>query len=395
MEIELEEKYALKSVNLRIAGYVFLSFIGYFCIGLPLAILPIYIHKSLGYSEVVSGVVISLQYLTTFVMRGYAGKVVDTHGPKLAVKISMSGFIISGILLVFSFLYASTPWLSLLILAITRLITGCAEGFIGASPINWAMLNVGSRHTATAISFNGIASYGALAVGAPLGVFLQQMWGLQSISFMIILAGLFGLFYTLPKKAAKTTAVVEEQLSFKKILALVAPFGISLGLAGIGFGGISNFITLYYDYFNWSHAALCLTVFSILFIFGRLFFHQYIDKYGGMKVALICVFTEMVGLIILFLAGTQEVALIGAAITGLGFSLVFPALGVEAVRRAPAAYAGAALAGYGLFIDISLGLTGPMAGGVIKLFGMPYLFAYCSLMLVICLILVALLTRKG
>ena len=154
----------------------------------------------------------------------------------------------------------------------------------------------------------------------------------------------------------------------------VAPFGICLGLAGLGFGTISNFITLYYDYFNWKNAALCLSVFSVLFVTGRFFFSNSITKFGGINVAIVSLLIETLGLFVLFQAQTTFVALIGAAITGLGFSLIFPALGVEAVRKVPPSNSGSALAAYGLFIDISLGLTGPLGGLIIGRFGMPYLF---------------------
>ncbi|MDP4270955.1 MAG: MFS transporter [Bacteroidota bacterium] len=392
----VEQCVEISSVGIKqkIAGFVLLTFIGYFCIGLPLAVLPIYIHKTLGYSELTTGVVISLQYITTLLMRGYSGKIVDTRGPKLIVKLSMSGFALSGLLLLISFYYQSIPALSLLMLIITRLLTGCAEGMIGASPINWAMLTLGDKHTATAISFNGIASYGALAVGAPLGVVCVQYGSLYTIAFITFLVGLIGWLYASSKKAVKPNKNKGDSTSFFNVLRIVAPFGICLGLSAIGFGGISNFITLYYDYFHWTNAALCLTVFSVLFIFGRLFFAKHIDIKGGLQVGLICFITELAGLIILFMASNSTLALLGSGITGFGFSLVFPALGVEAVRSAPSANAGAALAGYGLFIDLSLGVTGPMIGGVIHYAGMPWLFAFCALAMLSGLILLLSIMSK-
>lgn len=42
---------------------------GYFTIGLSLGVLPVFIHNQLGYSAVIAGVVISLQYLSTFLFR--------------------------------------------------------------------------------------------------------------------------------------------------------------------------------------------------------------------------------------------------------------------------------------------------------------------------------------
>ncbi|MGS2740904.1 MFS transporter [Sinomicrobium sp. M5D2P17] len=384
-----------RNSKLQIAGFVSFTFFGYLCIGLPLAVLPIFIHKTLGFSEIVAGVVISLQYVTTLIVRAISGKVVDTKGPKIAVVVSMIGFLLSGILMYVAFESQESRMLTLILLAVTRLITGCAEGMIGASPVNWAMLVAGDRHTATAISYNGIASYGALALGAPLGVLIDEHWGLSYIAICLLIVPALGLLYALTKKAV-VGRFKAKPISFFKVFRLVAPFGICLGLAGLGFGGLSNFITLYYDYFNWPNAVLCLSVFSVLFILGRLFFANQINSKGGLKVAFVCLVTEMIGLTILFLATHPNVALAGAAITGLGFSLVFPALGVEAVRLAPASNAGAALACYGLFIDISLGVTGPLEGAVIKVFGMEYLFLFCALTILVSVVMVwKLIKKKG
>ena len=382
-----------KKIDLQIISYVCFSFIGYSLIGLPLAILPIYITKTLGYSELVAGIVISLQYITTFLMRGYAGKIVDDKGPKPAVLMSMFFFMLCGLLFYFSHFFQTNKLLSLSILIVSRLVTGCGEGMVGASPINWAILKLGKEHTAKAISFNGVASYGGLALGAPLGVFINQSFGLEAIGILTFIFATLAYLFAKKKENIISNAAKVEQ-SFLKVLKIVAPLGICLMLAGLGFGGISNFITLYYEYFHWQNAALCLTVFSALFIIGRLIFNNAINVYGGVKVGIVCMIFETIGLFILFLATTPFVALIGAGITGIGFSLIFPALGVKAVSLVSDSNKGAALAGYGLFIDISLGITGPMVGGVISLFGMHSLFLFCSFMVFVGLLLCIYLYKK-
>lgn len=376
----MEEKLSMSSrqIFMQIIGYVSFSFIGYLLIGLPLAILPIFITKTLGFTELVAGIVISLQYVTTFILRGYAGKIVDTKGPKPAVLLSMSLFILAGVLLYFCYFTRNNHFLSIAILVLARLVTGAAEGMVGGSPINWAILKIGQQHTAKAISYNGVASYGALAIGAPLGVILNQYFGLGFIGLFSIVCAIIGYFLA-GNKENILTAVSKVPQPFISVLKTVAPFGICLALAGLGFGGISNFITLYYDFYSWSNAALCLSVFSLLFIVGRLFFNSSINTLGGLKVGIICMIVETIGLLILFSAPNSFIALIGAGITGIGFSLVFPAMGVEAVALVSDNSKGAALAAYGLFIDISLGITGPLIGGVISLFGMSNLFGFCSL----------------
>lgn len=203
MQAEASAGTSLSKVRLTIAGFVTFTFIGYFTIGLALAVLPIFIHQELGYSALIAGIVISVQYITTFLLRGYAGSIVDKKGPKPAVLLGMVGFCLSGILLFVAYLLKEIPALSLGILIITRLMTGFGEGLIGASPVNWAIIAVGDKYTAKAISFNGIASYGALAAGAPLGVILHNSFGIGSIGLLIIVVGLIGLFYARSKAALK------------------------------------------------------------------------------------------------------------------------------------------------------------------------------------------------
>lgn len=163
-----------KNLFLSLISYISFTFIGYFIIGLSLFVLPIFISKTLGFSMLVAGIVISLQYLTTFLMRAYSGKIVDQKGPKLAVIGSMLSFTLTGFILMAAYYFRFSPAVSLVFLIITRLLTGCAEGMVGDSPINWAILVLGEQNTAKIISYNGVASYGALALGAFSGVIMVQ-----------------------------------------------------------------------------------------------------------------------------------------------------------------------------------------------------------------------------
>jgi len=379
MQAETVADTSLSKVGVTIASYVIFTFLGYFTIGLALGVLPIFIHQQLGYNTMIAGIVISLQYVTTFLFRGYAGNIVDKKGPKPSVILGMIGFTLSGILLFVVYILRDHTTLSLIILIITRLVTGFGEGLIGASPINWAIMAVGDKFTGKCISYNGIASYGALAAGAPIGILMHNSYGIGSIGILIIVIGVVGFIYAKSKTALKGDGNSPRE-PFLKVLKTVSSYGICLTLSGLGFGTISTFITLYYAYLHWQNAVLCLSVFSSMFIIGRILFANSIDKYGGMKVAICCIGLETIGLLIIWLAYVPHVALIGAGVTGLGFSLVFPALGVEAVKAVPSSNKGAALGGYGLFLDISLGLTGPLVGAVASHFGMMYIFLFSMLM---------------
>lgn len=383
-----------KNINLQLISYVSFTFVGYFIIGLSLSVLPIFITKSLGYSLLIAGMVISLQYISTFFLRAYSGKVIDGKGPKPAVLFSMIGFSLTGVFLILAYYFKFSPILSLAFLVITRLLTGCAEGMVGASPINWAIMALGEKHTAKIISYNGVACYGALAIGASLGIVIEQKFGLYGIGILSIVLGIIGFFYAKTKEN-KTNMNPQENQSFWKVLGKVAPFGVCLALGGIGFASISTFITLYYNYFHWNNGALCLSIFGGLFVAGRLVFSNVINNYGGIKVAIACLFVETIGLLIIAFATNAQMALVGAGVTGLGFSLIFPALGVMAIKSVSPSSQGSALAGYGLFIDISLGVAGPIIGSVADFFGMQFIFPFSAAMVFIGLGLAYFLKKKS
>ena len=365
------------AITLQVVSIVLFTFIGYLNIGIPLAVLPGYVHNHLGFGTVIAGLVISVQYLATLLSRPYASRIIDNLGSKRAVMYGLAGCGLSGVLMLASSWTSATPALSLTCLLIGRLVLGSAESLVGSGSIGWGIGRVGAHNTAKVISWNGIASYGAIAIGAPLGVLMVGHWGMWSMGASIIALATVGLLLAWPKRAAPIVSGV--RLPFLHVLGRVFPHGAGLALGSIGFGTIATFITLYYATNNWENAVLCLSLFGASFIGARLLFGNLINRIGGFRVAIACLSVETLGLLLLWLAPNPELALAGAALSGFGFSLVFPALGVEAVNLVPASSRGAAVGAYSLFIDLSLGITGPLVGAVAAGFGFASIFLFAAL----------------
>ena len=365
------------AITLQVISIVMFTFIGYLSIGIPLAVLPGYVHNNLGYGTVIAGLVISVQYLATLLSRPYASRIIDNQGSKRAILYGLSGCGLSGVLMLVSSWLSATPSLSLATLLLGRLVLGSAESLVGSASIGWGIARVGAANTAKVISWNGIASYGAIAIGAPLGVVMVNHWGLWSMGASIIALSIVGLLLAWPKQAAPIVSGV--RLPFLHVLGRVLPHGTGLALGSIGFGTIATFITLYYATNHWENAALCLSLFGASFIGARLLFGNLINRIGGFRVAIGCLGVETLGLLLLWLAPNPQLALAGAALSGFGFSLVFPALGVEAVNLVPASSRGAAVGAYSLFIDLSLGITGPLVGAVAAGFGFASIFLFAAL----------------
>jgi MFS family permease len=376
----------------KIVGFTSFTFVVYLAIGLPLAILPAYVHLRMGFSAALAGLVISVQYIATFLSRPWAGHISDHSGAKRAVIWGMAMCTGSGALLLAAALFHGTPWLSIVCLIASRLALGVGESLGSTGATLWGITSVGQEHTAKVISFNGICTYGAMAFGAPLGVVLETHFGLLSLGLLTMVVCGASVAFAMGKDAVPV--IVGEHLPFQSVLGRVAPHGVGLALAGVGYSVLATFVTLFYASRHWDGAALCLTVFGVTFIVARLLFIRTIERFGGFPVAIVCLCVEAAGVLMLWLASTPWTAFAAAALTGFGFALVFPAIGVEAVRCVPERNRGTALGVYTGFSDVSFFLVGPTAGTVIGAFGYASAFLFALICVVTALGIVLVLARQ-
>jgi MFS family permease len=366
------------SINAKIGSIIVFTAISASAIGIPLAVLPIYIHDSLGYGAVVTGLALSTQAISMIASRPLAGRISDRVSAKQAIVFGLLACAVSGLLTLLAPLFVATPPLSVALIALGRLAQGLAQGLIGTGSLSWGISVAGTHNASKVISLNGVANYGMLAFGPPLGLAIAHVAGLWSLGATVMLLCAFGLAWA--SRLATPGIVAGTPMSFGHVFKVIAPYGIVLGLSTVGLSAISTFITLYFTAEGWDYAAWCLSAFGIGFVGSRLLFSRSIARIGGLRTATLCIATETLGLLMIWLAPNAAIAIVGAGVTGLGISLIYPALGVECVNRVTPSNRSSALGAFSLCNDVSVGLAGPVAGLVASGFGFAAIFAFSSLM---------------
>ncbi|HAH3645803.1 TPA: hypothetical protein GFX35_12115 [Escherichia coli] len=213
-------------LNLRIVSIVMFNFASYLTIGLPLAVLPGYVHDVMGFSAFWAGLVISLQYFATLLSRPHAGRYADLLGPKKIVVFGLCGCFLSGLGYLTAGLTASLPVISLLLLCLGRVILGIGQSFAGTGSTLWGVGVVGSLHIGRVISWNGIVTYGAMAMGAPLGVVFYHWGGLQALALIIMGVALVAILLAIPRPTVKASK--GKPLPFRAVLGRVWLYGMAL-----------------------------------------------------------------------------------------------------------------------------------------------------------------------
>ncbi len=341
--------------------------------GIPLPVIPVFVHDRLGYGTVLVGIAVGTQSVVTLLTRQAAGNLCDARGGRTALLLGCAGSGLSGVIYLLAVELAGSPVLSLLVLLLGRAVMGAAEGLIITGGLVWGMARVRPELAGQAMAWNGAAFFAALALGAPIGVVLSDLGGFALVSVASCLVPLIGLGVV--GGQAAIAGVGGRRAPVWRVIRWVLVPGSALGLTGVGFGCVAAFLVLDFASHGWAGGGLALGIYGAAYVVPRMLFGGVPDRATGPLAALGVIGIEMVGQVLLWRAAAPGVAMVGAALTGFGLSLVFPLLGVPMMRRIPPANRGAAIGAYNAFMDLSLGLAGPVAGLVAGFAGIELVFA--------------------
>lgn len=371
-----------------ICAMVFLEFLA---MGLPLPVLSTRVHDTLGFGSFIVGLVIGSQSLVTLTTRPLAGTRSDERGPRSATSLGLAVSVTAGVLYALSCAIPS-PTASLVVLLVGRGLLGLGESLVVTGALAWGIALAGRQRSGVVMAWVGIAMYGALAAGAPLGIVLDARLGFVGMSVAAAVAPLVGLGAMLLARPVRP--VGGARLPFRRVATLVWLPGAGLSLCAVGFGAIAAFSPLLFRENAWPHPALAMTAFGAAYVLARLFFASLPDRFGGARVAVGSAALAALGQLGMVFATSGAMAVTAAALTGFGFSLAFPSFGVEAIRRVPPQNRGVALGAYTACFDATMAFGVPLIGAAVGAFGYRAAFAVGTVSAAVSLLVAIVLTTR-
>ncbi len=345
--------------GLSFAGIFAVTFCGLVAVGSVLPVLPRYVRGPIGSTDLAVGIVIGAYAITGLLLRPVAGRLADTRGRKPLVLVGAILLSLGGLLYV--------PHLGLAGLIGARLVLGIGEGTLYTSGSAWIVDLAPAERRGRVLGLYGLAVWGGLSVGPLAGELLLHASGYAAVWVFAAAMPLLGALF------ATRVSDPFEPLEHAEPHPLIAPEavgpGFAMALAAIGYAAVATFVVLLLEARGIDQGAAVFGAFAAMIVVARLFLGNLPDRGGAARVAIGATLAEAVGLLLIAVAQSLPVALLGGMAMGVGFSLINPSLMLIAVSRVGASGRGATMGTFTAFFDAGVGFGAPLAGAAAAIAG--------------------------
>ncbi|NDV28794.1 arabinose transporter [Desulfovibrio sp. JC010] len=362
---------SLKQCLARMGVAVFIS---YLSVAVALPVVPIFVAQELGLANWLGGFAVGAAFISTILSRNYAGFYADVRSPKKCTLLGLLYYISAAGVCLASAYCCIPKSTAFFVLIIGRLILGLGESMTLVGLTSWNLAQLGPQYSGRILSIVGIAMYGAFAVGGPIGIMIYEQHGFAAVMGISTLLPLIGGGLLISAADVSPQMNIAPRVPFLKITHLIWKQGTVVCLQGVGFAVLGAFISLYFKSKGWPYAGYGISLFGIGFVVSRILFSGLPDKIGGIGLAFFSLIVEMLGQGLLWGAQDVSIALIGALLTGLGCSMIFPAMGVEVIKQVPQGLRGTAFGGFAAFQDVAYAFSAPIAGWLADTFNYSSVF---------------------
>ena len=262
-------------------------------IGATLPVLPQYVKGPIGSTDLAVGIVTGAYAITGLACRPLAGSIADVRGRKPVV---IAGAIVT---VVASLLYFLPLGVAGLIVA--RLILGAGEGVVYTASSAWVVDITDPARRGRIIGLYGLAIWGGLSFGPPIGDFLHRAVGYEAVWAFAAAAPLLAALVAAripepPRPGARSRLRPAARGCSPRRRS--GP-GLAMTMATLGYAALAGFIVLHLDDRGIDHGASIFTAFALTVVAARVLFGWLPDRFGGVRCAVGAGLLEAVGLIVI------------------------------------------------------------------------------------------------
>lgn len=364
----------------------FFIFLGF---QMTLPTIPLFVQE-LGGSDQLIGLITGVFTFSALLFRPYAGHALESKGRQFVYMIGLGIFVLS----VASYSIIT----SIGFLIVMRMVQGVGWGFSTTATGTIATDLIPPKRRGEGMGYFGLSGNLALAFGPALGLTLV---GIISFTQLFLIAASLGFVAFLlstrirykkieesPDKAATIKFDIFEKSAIKPAILL---FFIT-----VTFGGIASFLPLYATQKGIEGIGSYFLIYALFLMISRAFAGRLYDAKGHIAVFLPGTAMIVAAMLLLVWLPNSLILYVAAALYGLGFGSVQPALQAWAINEAAANRKGMANATFFASFDLGVGVGAMTFGLIAASFGYSFIYFVSALSVVTSmLIYISLLFKNG
>jgi MFS family permease len=318
--------------------------------------LPIYLTKSLHFSQSLTGVIAASISISIVLTRPFTGYVMDNYRRISVLIVSLA------LLTVINGVYLLTATVAGLLLL--RLAHGAVFGAATSSIATITVDITPQRRRGEGIGILGLTSPLGMAIGPLIGLRVLAGEGSHLMFVAIALVSLLSLLAAVIGKVHYEKPVRRPFSLHGLIHRKALPVSFAMLFVMAVYGSVLVFVGVYALQRGFTNVTVFFLLFSLSIILSRVLLGKLFDKgYVTLLIALglILIFA---GMILLGLAGSEVQFVIAGLLAGFGFGTLMPTGQAKVNNLVPPSERGAANSTYFLSYDIGIG-TGAFVVGLL------------------------------
>ena len=307
------------------------------------------------------GLIISLFTLTAMLSRPFSGKLADTIG---RVPVMIFG---AAVCFVCSLFYPIIATLSGFFFL--RFIHGFSTGFTPTGTTAYLADVIPVHKRGEAMGILGTAGSVGMAAGPAIGGTIANHFGLDAMFYCSSFFGLIAIVILIQTKETLKTKVkfsfnllkVKKEDIFEPLVLIPC---LIMVLASFAYGTVFTVMPDFGQFLGIKNKGLLFTFLTVASLLVRLLAGKASDRYGRVEVLRISTFLILVSMLIIGLASSAQMLIIGVTLYGFAQGSTSPTLMAWATDLSDDRFKGRGIASLYIFMELGIGLGALCSGWI-------------------------------